>query len=181
MKLRIIDTPGLADTRGIQQDGLHKNFAAQIEKHVNSITAVLVLANGTVPRGTGGMDCTLSTLLAILPNTLASRVAIMFTNTSSPLAWNISKDAIPAVFKDACQFRLDNPVALQKKYLKLMEDPNVNITATEMRDEVVTGEEKALEVLVELFDWLDGHEPPAENLEEVREETWKVKQISIAE
>ena len=83
----------------------------------------------------------------------------MFTNVSSPLHWNFSRDALPEVLQDAPQFLLNNPVALQKKYLKLENEPNMKTGKANLRKSVKAGEEDALEMLVDLFDWLDGLEP----------------------
>ena len=80
----------------------------------------------------------------------------MFTNISSPLSWNFSPDTIPKALKDAPQFLLNNPVALQRRYLELKDDPS---QITEMREVVKSGEEKALGMLVHLFDWLHGLKP----------------------
>jgi len=68
-------------------------------------------------------------------------------------------DTIPHVLKDANLFFLDNPIALQKKYLSLRDDSNMQRVMPEMRRAVLAGEEPALEMLVGLFDWLDGLEP----------------------
>ena len=159
-QVRILDTPGLADTRGIQQDGLHKrSIATQIKHHIDSVTAVLVLANGAVLRVTVGTDYALSTLSAILPKSLASNIAFMFTNVSIPLHWSFSRDSLPEVLKEAPQFFLNNPIALQKKYLKLKESPNMINERANLRKTVTSAEQSALEMLVDLFDWLDGLEP----------------------
>ena len=156
----MLDTPGLADTRGIQQDGLHKrSIATQIKEHIDSITAVLVLANGTVPRVTVGTDYALSTISAILPKSFAGNTAFMFTNVSSPLHWNFSGDSLPVVLKDAPQFLLDNPVALQRKYTRLKDTPDMNKERVALRNAVKAAEQNALEMLVHLFDWLDGLKP----------------------
>ena len=150
----------MADTRGIQQDELHKkNIAAEIQKHIDSVTAVLILANGTVPRITVGTDYALSTLSAIFPKSLADNIAFLFTNVASPLSWNFSMDTIPEVLKDADMFFLDNPIALQKKYLSLKGDLDKQKVRAEMRRAVLAGEDQALETLVDLFDWLDRLEP----------------------
>ena len=159
-KVRILDTPGLADTRGLQQDELHKeNIATQIKSHLDSVTAVLILANGTVPRVTVGTDYALSTLSAIFPKSLASNTAFMFTNVLSPLHWNFSGDSIPDDLKHAPYFLLNNPVALQKKYFKLKDDPNMKKTTVDLRKAVKASEQNAMGMVVELFDWLDGLEP----------------------
>jgi len=147
----------LADTRGIEQDELHKkNIATEIQKHIDSVTAVLILANGTVPRITVGTDYALSTLSAIFPKSLAGNIAFMFTNVASPLSWNFSEESIPDVLRSAGKFLFDNPVALQKKYISLTDDLKKKKATASMRKSVEASEENALEVLVELFDWLDG-------------------------
>jgi len=150
----------LADTRSIQQDGLHKwRVATQIKDHIDSIISVLVLANGAVPRVTVGTEDALSTLSSIFPETLTNNIAFMFTNVTNPLHWNFSGDTIPDILTDAPQFLLNNPIALQKKYLKLKNDPNMKMGSADLRIAVKAGEENALEMLVDLFDWLDGLEP----------------------
>jgi hypothetical protein len=150
----------LADTRGIRQDEIHKrNISTTIQKHVDFVTAVLILTNGTVPRITVGTDYALSTLSAVFPKSLAENIAFVFTNVPSPLSWNFSTDTIPAVLKDADHFLLDNPIALQKKYLALRGDSNKKKVRMVMRKAVLAGEDRALEMLVKLFDWLDGLGP----------------------
>ena len=146
----------MPDTRGLQQDELHrKNITTQIERHIKSVNAILILANGTVPRITVGTDYALSTLPTIFPDTVTKNIAFLFTNVSTPLSWNFSQDTIPKELKDAPQFLLSNPVALQKRYIDLKDDPG----ETEMREEVKAGELRALGMLVHLFDWLDTLKP----------------------
>ena len=102
----------------------------------------------------------------------------MFTNVLSPLHWNFSGDTIPDVLKEAPQFLLNNPVALQKKYLKLKDDPHMKTGRAEFRKAVKGGEENALETLVELFDWLDGLEPqPMTNIVPLYQEAQNIMSI----
>ena len=139
---------------------LHKkSIAAGIQKHIDSVSAILILANGTTPRITTSTDYSLSVLSALFPKSLANNIALLFSNISTYLSLNFSQDAIPSVLRSAPQFLLDNPIALQKKYLELKDDPNQKKAKKEMRDVVMRAEQRALEMLVELFDWLDGLEP----------------------
>ena len=131
---------------------------AQIEKHLGSLTAVLVLANGTLPRITVGTYDALSALFAVLPVNLTNNIAFVLTNVSDPLYQNFPGDTVPDILKNAPQFLLDNPIPLQRKYLQLKDVPDMKQWRTEMREMVKTGEEMALEMLVDLFDWLDGLE-----------------------
>jgi len=146
--VRILDMPGLVDTRDPHQAELHKkSIATEIQKHVDHVTAVLVIANGTVPRGTGGLRSALSTLFTIFPQTLVNNISFMFTNVASPLSWNVCQDTIPEVLKGAPQFQIDNPVALQEKYFKLKDRPNMKNIRSTMYKEVKDGEQNALEML----------------------------------
>jgi hypothetical protein len=154
--------PGLADTRSIQQDELYKeSLVKQIKKHVGSVTAVLVLANGTVSRITPGTRAVLSALIALVPTSLASHTALVLTNLSSPLYQNFSTETIPDVLKDAPQFLLNNPFALQRKYLEFKGGPQMKEGRTDWYEVVKADERPALQMLADLFDWLDdlGGEP----------------------
>ena len=132
------------------------SIAPDIQEYIGSVTAVVVVINGTVPRGAGGA---LSSLSVISPQVPANKFAFMFTNISSPLAWNFCWDAIPVVLKDARRFLLDNPVPLQRKYIELKNDANMKTMKTGLRKEVKAGEQEALGTLASLFDWLYGLEP----------------------
>ena len=159
-KVRILDTPGLADIRGIEQDELHmKSIVTEIEKHIDSVTAVLIIANGTLQRLNVGTDYALSTLAAMFPQSLADNTAFLFTHVPSPLSRNFPEDAIPAVFRDAIQFLLDNPIARQKEYLELKSDSTNKKVRAVSRKAVQASENGALEMLVDLFDWLDSRVP----------------------
>ncbi|KAF8320499.1 hypothetical protein DL93DRAFT_2052816, partial [Clavulina sp. PMI_390] len=163
IEVNILDTPGLADTRGLQRDEIHKkSIATQIKENIPSVNAVIILANGTVPRITVGTDYALNTLSALFPKTLASNIGFLFTNVSSPLSWNFSLDTLPSVLKNAPLYLLDNPVALQKKYEKLKGQSGItNKVLNDMKKAVRAGEQAALEMLVDVFDWLDGLVPQA--------------------
>jgi len=135
-----------------------KSIATEIQEHLDHVTAILVFANGTVPRGSGSLHSALSTLPTIFPNTWAKNIAFTFTNVANPLSWNFCQDAIPEDLKAAPQFQIDNPVALQGKYLRLKGAPDMKNTRTGMHAAVKDGELSGLETLVGLFDWLDGLE-----------------------
>ena len=155
---RIIDTPGLADSRGLEQDELHKaNIATQFKEHIDYVTAVLIITNGTVTRLNAGVDYALTTLSTLFPKTLAPNIAFVFTNIQNAVSWNFSRETISRLLEDAPRFFLDNPCALQKRSLELRNNRKVKTTKGQlkMRKFMENSEEEALETLVELFDWLD--------------------------
>ena len=131
----------------------------QIKEHLDPLTAVLILANGTAPKITVGSDYALSMLSAIFPNAVTNNLAFLFTNVSSPLFLNFRQDTLPSILKDAPQFLIDNPIVLQKRYLKIKDSPKVKMKTAYCHEVVKTGERNALEMLVDFFDWLDSLEP----------------------
>ncbi len=162
VRVRILDTPGLADTRGLGQDELHKaSIAHAIKDNISTLHAVIILANGTVPRLGVATDYALGTLSSIFPRTLAHNIGILFTNVPSPLSWNFDQNSLPGVLKGtAHQFLLDNPLALWKKYTTLRLQQNVNRRLmAKLEDSVRESYVKALEEVATLFDWLDTLEP----------------------
>jgi len=112
-----------------------------------------------VPRVTVGTDYALSALSDMFPKSMDSNVSFMFTNVLSPLHWNFSLDTVPPALRSASQFLLNNPIALQRKYLKLKNNPSMKKRAPDMHKAVKAGEQNAMQMLVKLFDWLDGLEP----------------------
>jgi hypothetical protein len=150
----------LTDAGNIGQNELYmKSIVTQIKEYIDSISAVLVVADGTIARVTVGTHYALSTLSAIFPKTLANNTAFVFTKVPSLLFWNFSQDTIPDVFENVPQFLLDNPIALQRKYLQLKDSPIMKKGMANLRNRVKAAEQNALEMLVALFDWLDGLEP----------------------
>ena len=105
------------------------------------------------------MDYALSALSALFPRSLAKNIAFLFSNSPTYLSLNFAQDAIPEILKDAPQFLLDNPIALQKKFLEFKDDPSKRKMKKEMQREVEHAELRALEMLCDLFDWLDVLEP----------------------
>ena len=158
--MSILDTPGLADIRSIQQDELYKrDIATQDHENIGSITAVLILANGDAPRVRVGPDDALFIYSTMFPTSVAPNIALIFTKVVSPPHWDFSLETIPFDFRGAPRFLLNNPIALKKQYHRLKGDPKEVKKAAVLGNAVKPGEENALKMLVKLFDWLDGLEP----------------------
>ena len=136
-----------------------ENIATQLQKHTESITTVIILANGTVPRITVGTDSALSFLSAISLKIPIKNICSILSNISSVLYQNFTGNTAPDILKSGPQFILNNPIALQKQYLKLKNDQNVKTGWRDLPQLVKAAEQRALGMLVDLFDWLDGLEP----------------------
>ena len=164
--IRILDTPGFADTRGLAQDELHtQSIAETIRDSITNVHAVLILTNGTVARFGTTTDYVLATLMSIFPRTLVNNIGILFTNVSSSLKVNFEYDSIPKVIPhDSLNlFYVDNPLALWKHYQDRRKEKRPKKEMQKMRKDVQDAEEAALDMLVEFFDWLDNVKPQPTN------------------
>ena len=161
IRLRVLDTPGLADTRGLVQDELHKQSIAEtIRDSIDIVHGVLVLANGTVPRLGVATDYALTTLMSIFPRTLAQNITILFTNVTDVMNVNFEYETLPdAISRDHLLY-LNNPLALQKSLEKMKKQRKMTPQQLQKsRRSVQDAEASALDTLVEMFDWLDSLEP----------------------
>ncbi|GJE97664.1 hypothetical protein PsYK624_138850 [Phanerochaete sordida] len=177
--LRILDTPGLSDMRGIEQDELHKKDIAQkIISSIHTVDAILILANGTNPRLGFATSYALTTLASIFPRTLAKNIGIVFTNVMSPLSWNIDEVRVPEELRAARQFLLDNPAALQKNLVRLSRKEGISpAQVAKMHEVVAEREQVALDMLAELFDWLGTLAPkPTKDIIALYEQTQAIEQ-----
>ncbi|KIJ95204.1 hypothetical protein K443DRAFT_109193, partial [Laccaria amethystina LaAM-08-1] len=170
VQVTVLDTPGLADTRGLEKDNEHKqSITAAIRDSIPEVTAVIILANGTNPRLGVATDYAITTLSSIFPRTLADNIGLLFTNISSPLDWNFEVETLPVELQGAKTFLLDNPLARHKKYLKIKAKAEAQGSVTranqavlqKLKKAVDEGHETALGTLAEIFDWLDGLAPQA--------------------
>ncbi len=89
---------------------------------------------------------------------MANNIAFLFSDVPTPLSINFPDGTIPNVLKHAPKFYIDNPIVLQRQYLKQNGRLNQR-RKKEIKDSVKRAEENALETSVKLFDWLDGLEP----------------------
>lgn len=137
-----------------------KSIATQIEKYIDTITAVIILANGTVPRVTVGTEDALSFLSTISLKIPAKNISCILTNLPSTIYQNFPENTLPSILNDAPQFLLNNPIALQRKYLELKDNPTMRKGSIDLRKMVKADEQKSLEMLVDLFEWLGGLDRP---------------------
>ncbi len=169
VKVTILDTPGLADTRGFEQDKQHKaSIATTIKNKIATVHAVIILANGTQPRLGVATDYVLSTLSSIFPRSLADNIGIVFTNVSSPDHWNFDQNSLPDVLRARYenQWLLDNPLSLWKKNQEMQSQPQTRVTKRfrdNPMDMLRKRHQAALEEMCSLFDWLDDRDPQPTN------------------
>uniref|UniRef100_A0A0W0FTY7 AIG1-type G domain-containing protein n=1 Tax=Moniliophthora roreri TaxID=221103 RepID=A0A0W0FTY7_MONRR len=157
-QVNILDTPGLADTRGIDMDNHHKeSIANAINKDIEVIDAVIILANGTLARLGAATDYALTIIAGMFPNSIINNIGFVFTMVSDPTDFNFERSSLPKELQQAPLWSINNPFAQWFKYQeKRNQNPPPDIDILEdMDDSVRRGYRKSLRTLSNLFEWLD--------------------------
>ncbi|KAJ3887039.1 hypothetical protein GG344DRAFT_81129 [Lentinula edodes] len=157
-KVNILDTPGLADTRGIDKDMEHQAAIAEaIKTNFDVIDAVIILANGTLPRLAAATEYTLTTISGMFPNSIVDNIAFVLTMVSSPSSNNFTRTSLPKQLQNSRIWPVDNPFAQWLKYQKelLKDPPTSEDDLQEMLGSARRGYNKILKMLSELFQYLD--------------------------
>ncbi|KAF8703054.1 hypothetical protein RHS03_06302, partial [Rhizoctonia solani] len=156
IEIQILDTPGLADTRGIEQDEQHKAIINKaIQEFVVEIDAVLIMANGTTERMSAATNYTLSTLTSLFPNSIIENIAFIFTHCDS-FTRNLDKASLPVTLMNSRQWTLENPLAYRKKYQRAAREGASESTLKEGRDRLETIYKKTVCTLDEWLIWVEG-------------------------
>ncbi|KAM6499734.1 hypothetical protein JOM56_005242 [Amanita muscaria] len=146
VKVTILDTPGLVDTRGLEQDKQHKaSIVTAIKDHIPTVNAVLILYYYDHVSG----------------HALADNIGILFTNVDDRLSWNFDQESVPESVRNTDrQFLINNPLAKWKKYVELCSQQDMKKKEhAKLKGTVREAHKKALAELVLVFDWLDTLEP----------------------
>jgi hypothetical protein len=154
VKIRVLDTPGLADTHGMGRDEKHMaSITRVIENTIPVIDGVVILANGTVERLHAATDYAITTLGFILPTSIADNIVFVFTMVDNPLRLNFRLESLPDSLQRPKLYLLDNPIALTRRYEEreqLFPDQLSNMPTT-----IGDAHANAVGMLSEFFDWLD--------------------------
>ncbi|GAB1526681.1 hypothetical protein RhiTH_009853 [Rhizoctonia solani] len=160
IQFQIIDTPGLADTRGIHEDKKHTDqiFRA-VKEHVTRIDGVILVINGRNERLSASTKFTLETLARLFPRSIKENIGVMFTNVDDSLTSNFPMNALPTELqKSKCWF-LENPLAKYKRYLVKIPELTESHKATSPQLQRLQEEYgHAVQVLCEWLEWLNDRE-----------------------
>ncbi|CAE6443627.1 unnamed protein product [Rhizoctonia solani] len=153
--IRILDTPGLADTRGIDQDEKHKAKINQaIQKEIKTLDAVIIMANGTVQRLGAATEYTLSVIASLFPHTIIDNIGFIFTHTD-PLTFNFQKDSLQPELKDAQHWLIQNPLAYYQSYKRLKASNASERILSRGRRDLEQFYDDTVEELDKWIEWLD--------------------------
>ncbi|KAG8695891.1 hypothetical protein FRC11_001132 [Ceratobasidium sp. 423] len=162
VKVRILDTPGLADTRGIQEDKRHKaKIVRAIQDFIKVIDGVMIVANGRVERLTVATDYTLNILATLFPRSIVDNIGIIFTNIGcGGSGLNFQTESLPPELQDVDFWYLDNPLSLYKNYsTKKAANGFRRGQESKQRQSIENCYRDAIENLDDWLAWLDERQP----------------------
>ncbi|KAJ1304184.1 hypothetical protein OPQ81_008584 [Rhizoctonia solani] len=161
--IQILDTPGLADTRGIDQDNKHKAKINQaIQEFVTTIDAVIIMANGTTERMPAATNYTLSTLTSMFPHSIINNIGFIFTHCEL-LTKNLNMGALPEELRGARNWTLENPLAFNKNYQREKDAGGNEALLEEGRQRLLTIYKNTVETLNDWLNWVDERDPQPTN------------------
>ncbi|CAE6480384.1 unnamed protein product [Rhizoctonia solani] len=158
VRVEILDTPGLADTRGIEEDKKHKErICCAIRDLVTMIDGILIVANGRVERLTVATDYTLNTLATLFPRSIVSNIGIIFTSVgASGAGLNFQMNSLPSELQKVQHWCIDNPLSLHKNYLAQTARGALNNRQKAKQERNLEANyEDAIESLDGWLEWLD--------------------------
>ncbi|KAF8593912.1 hypothetical protein BDV93DRAFT_581916 [Ceratobasidium sp. AG-I] len=173
--IQILDTPGLADTRGLGQDNQHKaEINSAIKEFVTSVDAVLIMANGTVQRLGVATSYTLSVISTMFPRSIVNNIGFIFTH-SELLGWDFDMQSLEPELRNAQCWLLQNPLALGKKYAALKRTAPANVLKG-LDKEVQKSYERTVETLNEWLEWLDEqHAQPTKQIDDLYQKSNRIE------
>ena len=156
--LRVLDTPGLGDTRGLDQDIQHtESIVKAIQSEIKTVDGVLFMANGTLERAGPGIEYAMHMLSAIFPCTMAKNIGLLFTNVPDALSFNFNSDTLPAYITDSELWTIQNPLAQVMRFREMVdgkaEQPEKQLLM--FRRLLDDNYSATIDTLNDMFDWFD--------------------------
>ncbi|ELU38679.1 AIG1 domain-containing protein [Rhizoctonia solani AG-1 IA] len=113
--IRMLDTPGLGDSRGLDQDKVNQKEITNAISQLGTIDAVVIMSNGTTERLGPVTAYALQTLVTIFPRDILENIGFIYTHTR-PLSFNFQPDSLPPELKKSPYWLVENPLALIVKH-----------------------------------------------------------------
>ncbi|CAE7144929.1 unnamed protein product [Rhizoctonia solani] len=161
IKIQVLDTPGLADTRGIHEDMKHKDrIYNAIQDLIKKIDGIMIVANGRIERLTAATDYTLNILATLFPRSIVKNIGILYTNIGAGGAgFNFQQKSLPAQLQKAKYWLLDNPLSLHRNYQAQVAKGELSQKRVFWQERnIMESYEDTIESLDKWFEWLDERE-----------------------
>ncbi|XP_011405076.1 PREDICTED: uncharacterized protein LOC105313388 [Amphimedon queenslandica] len=149
INVEIIDTPGLGDSKGIEQDKKHVTKIIDTLKKEDYVNCVCLIVNGRSSRMSATLSYVLSEITSILPKTILNNIIVVFTNTTGLLQLSFDLGALKHYFGQNLEhsYYIENPYCLFEKANKKKGLMSKELLAESLKDEF----ERTAKTLNKLF------------------------------
>ncbi|QRV73458.1 AIG1 domain-containing protein [Ceratobasidium sp. AG-Ba] len=152
---QILDTPGLADTRGIRQDKAHKDeINAAIKEFIPSIDAVIIMANGTSQRLNIVTDYALNAICSMFPRSITHNIGFIFTHCDGT-SLNFEPESLQPELRESPLWAIQNPLSIHRN---LQKAAAYNRYSQNPLEKLHNCYDETVLVLNDWLKWLDGLE-----------------------
>ncbi|CUA72719.1 hypothetical protein RSOLAG22IIIB_10254 [Rhizoctonia solani] len=161
VKFQIIDTPGLADTRGMEENNKHRERIYQaIKELATRIDAIMLVANGRNERVSVATSYTLETLATFFPRSIKDNIGILLTNVEPDGSGkNFQISCLPPDLQAAKYWCIDNPRSKYKNYWDTLSGlTESQIQKSKQVKRLKESYEETVQCLDEWLEWLDERE-----------------------
>ena len=137
LHIGVIDTPGFADSRGMEVDKKHIKKIIDALKHEEYINCVCLVVNGRAARMSATLKYVITEVTAILPKTVLNNVIVIFTNTTGPLRLNFDIEELENYFGKKIEhfFCIENPYCLIEKAKEKQSSLSIDMIADDLKNE----------------------------------------------
>ncbi|KAB5590310.1 hypothetical protein CTheo_6248 [Ceratobasidium theobromae] len=175
--IEILDTPGLADTRGMDQDKIHREKINKAIEGMKMIDAIILLANGTTERLESTTEYTLATIGTMFPSSIIGNIGIIFTRVPRLALFSFSKKTLGAELRDARDWKIENPLGLHLGY-KLRENEMSEAEKEEEEEAIALAYNKTFTTIKTWLEWLDTRPPmPTKEINELYQMSVSIEEL----
>lgn len=128
--LRIVDTPGFGDTRGVEINRKHAAAITECITKLEAVNAIVIVVNGRSSRLTATTNFVLASLATVLPSEARENIIVVATNCRDSLDANFSLEMLgkellhPDAAKWPQMIFIDNPLALLPRLPEFADIPS---------------------------------------------------------
>ena len=159
MRMKVIDTPGFGDSRGLEQDKKNVEKIIDALRDEDYINCVCLVINGRQARMTTSLKYVLSEISTILPREIFNNIIVVFTNSADALDCNFDMCELDSYFgkKLDCAFYIENPYCRIEKAKQKAKQLKVDQIARSLKKSFVETAESLRSLQETIKDFKDVH------------------------
>jgi GTP-binding protein EngB required for normal cell division len=116
-KMKVIDTPGFGDSRGMGYDAAHRRNIIDIIKQLTYVNCIILVINGREARMTTQLRYVIDDITSIMPEKIRNNIVVMFTNVDDLLNLNFEISSLKEYIRTDIKhyWYVENPICKLEK------------------------------------------------------------------